>query len=378
MARKVKTITEEERIVTDPETQPEIVVDAGGAEVQPPNDDLQTFLDQYGAEEPQIKIYKFSPSGKLVYCNDATLENATESYIQSNWGEGQYRIWLLDQNSKYLASKKIYIGKPPGGVEKDNPAPAPPGDPHPFIGAATDGIQMQIEMLRQQMAMDRELMKTLIEKVSDGRNGGGDLVELARALTLVKEMTAPPPAPTPGAMITELVGILKTGIELGASGATGEPKGWMGTIKEIASVIPDVLRSLPQAARGMSGSAEGSAPVPPPDPQIQLKALLSQGINFLKTKAQKGSDPGLYVDIALDNVDQPQWAGLIGLVEKPFEEVANLVDPELLNPFYRPWFEQLFNGIRDALHDRTTPAGAGDDGSNPVPDGGLDAGRGNA
>lgn len=372
MAKKIKTITEEESIVTEPEAQPEIIVDAG-AEVQPPNDDLQTFLDQYGSEEPQIKIYKFSPSGKLVYCNDATLENATESYIQSNWGEGQYRIWLLDQRGKYLASKKIYIGKPPGTAEKENLPHAGPGDMTPgqaFIGAATDGIQMQIEMLRQQMSMDRELMKTLIEKVSDGRNGGGDLVELARALTLVKEMSAPPPQPTPGAMITELVGILKTGIELGASGVSGEPKGWLGIAKEIAGVLPDVLRSLPQAARGMSGSAEGSAPVPSPDPQQQLKALLTQGIQFLKTKAQKGSDPNLYVDIALDNVDQPQWAGLIGLVDKPFDEVANFIDPELLNPFYRPWFEQLFNGIRDALHDRTTSSGPGDDNADPKPDGG--------
>lgn len=367
MPKKVKTITEEESIVTDPEVQPEITVESA-AEIQPPNDDLQTFLDQYGAEEPQIKIYKFSPSGKLVYCNDATLENASESYIQANWGEGAYRIWLLDQKSKYLASKKIYIGKPPGG-ERENPAPLNM-DPGPFISQGADsGLQMQIEMLRQQMTLNQELVKTLIEKISDGRNGGGDLVELARALTLVKEMAAPPPAPTPAAMISELVGILKTGIELGASGAAGEPKGWMGTVKEIASVIPDVLRSLPAAARGM-GPVADSAPVPPPDPQAQLRAMLAQGVGFLKSKCQKGSDPGLYVDIAMDNVDQPPWSNLIGLVDKPFEEVATMLDPELLNPFYRPWFEQLFNGLKDEIRNRTAPAGAGDDGADAKPDGG--------
>jgi hypothetical protein len=124
---------------------------------------------------------------------------------------------------------------------------------------------------------------------------------------------------------------------------------WLKVIEKAAEMIPKTVEHLNLARNGQPAPA-------PADPLAAAK----QGIAYLKTKAVAGKDVSLYVDLLGDNLEDPAWRPLIEQLYRPYEEVAQLLDADLLKEPYRSWFSQLRDGILSelqSLSDRDGPAG---------------------
>lgn len=132
----------------------------------------------------------------------------------------------------------------------------------------------------------------------------------------------------------------------------------MGWVKDLAPIVGEVISNL-RPANGAGGAPPSRATVENPK-QVQAApesersiAMLRAGITYLKNKALRGADPGLYIDFINDSMDDPQWSPLIQMVSKPYDDLAAALDPELLQMPYRPWFETLFNGIKNEIEERS-------------------------
>lgn len=69
-------------------------------------------------------------------------------------------------------------------------------------------------------------------------------------------------------------------------------------------------------------------------------------LNFLCKKAAAQSDPILYAETVLDNLDDDQLTALLNMQPTPVDALAQIV-PEVAQ--HRQWFDQLLAAVRDAL-----------------------------
>lgn len=361
-----------------PEDQP-----AAAAEITPvapevtdsADESLRTFIASFGNNPGKVTIYKYDRNGNAVFCGAGLPGVVDEEWLQFSYGAGRYQVRLTDDKGRYLRSRIVHIAagpaddatyNPPMAVPPAAPAAVQPFSPSPPMDGAGEYSAIQAEISGM-----RDLMMKLIDKVVDSRGGGGSsLVELTAAIQAVKEMSAPA---SPADQVKEIIGVLKTGIEIGQTGTiTGDKPGWLGIVQGVAEALAPVAASLmrrpgqPAPAVHPPSVAPANPPAAiaqPADPRLDL---LRRGINYLKPKARAGKAWETYVDFILDNMEDTEWLPFLELLDKPYEEIAQ-VDPDLTTPLYRPWFESFLMGLRNAIAESNASAEAGPDGdaSNP-------------
>lgn len=320
---------------------------------------IPAFLKRIG-NDAIIKIFRKEFTGKIVFCGEVSPEYFSEAYIQKYHGAGDYSIKAM-LGGRYVigGSRQISIA-PAINQEVNDPDPLPTVMPPVFNSPSVDPSTLQMEMIREEMRMQRDLMMKIIEKSSSAP--AIDLPNIIASLANVARMFTPPAITpvNPLANVESVMNLISKGIEIGQTGSV-EPKkeGVMGYIKDLAPVIGEVIGNLlPARANGGGGSATVQS-VPSRQvseaPEIaQSRAMLAAGIAYLKRKALSGADVGLYIDFIGDNMSDPQWTPLVQMIHKPYDEVAGALDPELSQMPYRPWFESLFNGVRELIK----PSGA--------------------
>jgi hypothetical protein len=84
------------------------------------------------------------------------------------------------------------------------------------------------------------------------------------------------------------------------------------------------------------------------------------GLAYLKEKARRFRDPGIYVDTILDNDDEPQWAAIVGAIREgaTFENLLQF-DPEIGQEGMRSWFQRLYDGVHSELFQAVDSTRAG-------------------
>lgn len=92
----------------------------------------------------------------------------------------------------------------------------------------------------------------------------------------------------------------------------------------------------------------------------ELYAQMMYGIGYLKTRCLLGKDPGLWIEMLMDNMDQEHYASIVGLVDKTIDEIAALTDPSIAKLPFRSWFERVFQGVKNAIAERDKSDGASD------------------
>jgi len=122
--------------------------------------------------------------------------------------------------------------------------------------------------------------------------------------------------------------------------------GWVNVFEKALPLIKDTLDGF---AKGRNGDMPPNPD--PPDPMVQLRA----GVGWLKSRALR-SDPDLYVDFVLDNLDQAQWLDLAQIINLPEEERLK-IDPDLGKEPYKTWFGKLFEGLAKEIKGRLEPEG---------------------
>jgi hypothetical protein len=184
------------------------------------------------------------------------------------------------------------------------------------------------------------------------------------ALTMVKTLTPPAPPPVnPIQMITEALPLIKQFVAMMTGREPVEDTGWKGLIKDVISEVPNVMKNIGMARAGIvQENPPAAAQLPGVDPKIM--DIMRQGIGFLKTRAVKQADSMIFVDYVMSTLDTDQSMQLASLIDRPYEDIAQL-DPELLNPVYRPWFTKFFSELKDALAELQQPYNTSGEGGDP-------------
>lgn len=158
-------------------------------------------------------------------------------------------------------------------------------------------------------------------------------------------------------------------IEIGSrmNGGGGSDGGWEGLardlLKDNAPAIIGLLQMGAAKLKSMNKPMEQARPQAEPvkveetmEPSEQEKVILQQAIGFLKKKALSQSDPGLYVDLIVDNREDPLYARLISkIVESDFPAFA-AIDSDIEKPEYRNFFSFIHDRIRRVFKPANTVA----------------------
>lgn len=240
----------------------------------------------------------------------------------------------------------------------------------------TSFVNLQMEMFRQELASNRQMMLSLIEKIG-GRGDGASSTfgEIAAAMSTLKDVIKPTER-DPMNIVSTLADVLKKGIEIGASG--GKSSGGWGDI------VKDVLHSLPAAMAAMkvpvNGGEAAHSELSEGKTNLlgipnQLYIQLCAGIAYLKGRARLGKSVDLWVDTLLDNLDQPMYRQLAEMISvMPIEEIAKATDPDILNEPYRQWFQGLIDGVNYAIRADQHGDGGGSNSIDAPKDGTVNAG----
>jgi hypothetical protein len=159
-------------------------------------------------------------------------------------------------------------------------------------------------------------------------------------------------------------------IEIGTrmNGGGGDGGGWEGMLRDVLKDNAPAIIGLLQmgAAKLKTMGTPTEQPKAEPvrveenmEPLEQEVVILQQGIGFLKKKSAAHSDPGLYVDLIVDNREDPLYARLISkIVESDFPAFAT-IDPDIAKPEHKDFFGFIHDRIRRIFKPADTVATAG-------------------
>jgi hypothetical protein len=365
----------------DPEPQPERFIPQ--AEMLMQDDiDLKKYLEGLGGgSDVVIKINKWdTATNRPRFMYDTDVEGASESAIQANLGEGRYLVRAFKEGH-ILGSKTVYIGPP-----LNKPAVTPPAPV--VVQTGNDGMMnAQFAMLQEQIRSNQAMMLEMIKAMGTGNQRSGT-AELAEIMVMMKPLMAPPAATAGGSplsIISEAIPLVKQLIDLGSGKSPDEDTSMGGIIKEVIREVPNVFAmfqaakarpaqqtavQLPVATPGVKVQLPGAVQAEPEIPGLtpdQLSLIRNVAMPFLKGRAKKNANPITFVDYVLETLDDDSSMAIVKLLDLPFEQFA-VIDPEIMEPVYRPWFENFFGELKDAISKRIDAGGDGGDDIDPPDD----------
>lgn len=265
--------------------------------------------------------------------------DCNEENIQATFGGGIFVVKFLDPENVYLRSKTLHIAGPWKDLYKpvdETGQPTPPAqDP------AISMVQMQMESMRLESKNQQELLLKIIDKLgTPPPERESNVQDMAAMWAMMKETIRPEAPSNASDTMKGLIDVIKLGIEIGNNGGqVPTEKGWPGLLKDAVTALPGVLSQLKAPA----------AQLTPEQAAQQQMITAARGIlDWLKPCAVGQHDPGVYIDMAMQNRNDPKFQPMFALLNYPFESIMEL-DKELTLPHYRPWFENLYNGLRNAL-----------------------------
>lgn len=351
MPRQKTIITKE---TVDAETEAVATSDDGQEQETPP-EDILCFLQRFAKARNVVVKRLDRQTGRQVYVGQSSPEHCTEQWIQESFGAGTYDLQLRTAEGHYIAQRRIEIGEGPPKEKDVSPLPqANPGN-----DAVVAMLQMQVQMMQSQMQAQTQMFASMVEKLSGNGGTPTPIRDIIEAVASLKTMSG---GGDSGEKITNMIELLQKGIEIGQTGEVREKReGIMDYVKEIIPVVAKGLRGLVPA----NGAARSPDPVSPGGPapapalqdetQARIISMVRQGLNFMKSRALAGKSTDFWIESVLDNADLPEYRAFLELLgDKSYDEIA-AIDPDLLKPQFRPWFEKLFEGIKAGL------ANAGDE-----------------
>ena len=309
--REIIDADEPQAIITNQDAVPGAELDQAEA--------LNEVLREFGHDEIKIKISKWTSSGS-AYC--FSTDKLDEEYIRDSFGGGKYsaRIFV---NGNYKQTIPLVIAEP---INRTNPQIAPV----PQIIERQSSDSGETKFLREMiLAMIGNRQATPV----------GELTQAMRDLNMG------------GGGSDKLMEMFIKGMEMGRESGSGDDS-WKGIIKDVAKEALPMLSGMAVSAKQIPGQVQQAQPGTQPNPQDQqamMQAQLKQGIDYLKAKCLKNSDPELYVAMVVDNADVPMYQPLIHAILTTEFSVFTTIDPAIANPPFRAFFEYIYNGIRSAF-----------------------------
>jgi hypothetical protein len=371
--------------------------------------DLQAFLEDVGTSTSSVDLYRVRRDGGKSYKARLLFQDLKENameYIRTEYGGGKWLLSFRDAGGRIKGNKLVEI-------EEDK-------ETQPVTTITTQPVD-HLQFMREQMAMQQNLITALIANSNKG-NGldmGQLLTGMAAMMTamtgghkpdvdigmILNALKPTDPSVMLGAMVnvfaamkgttkdddwiektSKLVGLAKeiSGDGNNGSNGAGADSMW-GVVSEVGKhvadrFLPNVLasggpRQIPASTTVQPGdhSMVSRMPVGGNDPEKnaetesqdagreRMMQWIKAGLTYLKSKAQMGKDPLIYVDLIMDNQEEPQWQALLYVLNQgaSFENLLTF-DPEIAeNPALAAWFKVVYDGLKDS-DDPDSGGAAGD------------------
>jgi len=301
------------------ETKTSIVEDVPDGTI-PGVDNGQFNFDLTEDEIRTIKVHKIVPGHRPIFQFE-TLNTVTETQLQK-YGGGLYTISYYGEDAKKPKHvEEIEVGEPP--IDQVKPL---------------DASTIQIQMLKEQSQMNRDLLMAVLGRTNPTTSTPTPMSEIATIWSLIHG-TTPNPNGGNGGSFDKLIEIFKLGMELG--GKVGGEMDWkqtlIATAKELAPGILQVVnKGVPVV--------ETNFQVPL---QISQEQLLKHGLSLLKPRILSGLPVGLALDWIVANANDPQYQGFLALaLRKEFQDLVN-ADNDVANEPYNTWLRQFLTGLKE-------------------------------
>lgn len=331
-----------------------------------PDFDLETFLEEIGSSASVVEVHRLKRDGgrpHLARVDLDVLRDDVNGYLRDTHGPGRYLLHFKDKYRRITASKTLEVE---GGIEGGSAAAAARAPA--AIGAAAPAESLHVQLMREQMAMQQNLLTTLL-----GTMRPPDLAPFVNVLTAGANR-----GPDPAALLTSVVGAIVALRQPAEASAGGNVWGNVTKVLELAQtlqpgapreegdtgwgpILRDVGKGIVEVIGAANATANGSRPVLPAtappaggdENMLQLAAAghIRTAITYLKGKARAGKDVEIYVDQIFDNAEEPQWAYLLEAVRRgaTFDHLCQF-DPEIeSDPILNPWFKELHANVHATL-----------------------------
>jgi hypothetical protein len=320
---------------------------ADNAELEANYQTIREFYNSRASDDAVVMILRHTESGHAEFVAQGSPAVIDEPWIQSRFGGGRYIFRLRTPEGEYLAQSTVFIAAPAATAANCVSSPAD--------GGTAAGANLQIDLLREQLARQQEMMLHLIDRPAPAAapaGAGGNLLQVVQAVASLRELASPQ------SQIQGVIDALSEGLKLGMKQST--PPDTTDRISSVLKIVDKVGEMLPRVI-GPPGAPppQGTSPVhaapssapgtpsPAAAPDLQ-KEMLGNAVRYLKTRI--GRDPGIWADWILENLDDPNWAPLAALIEKPFEEIAVYIgDDDLNREPYKSWFARLLAELKNGL-----------------------------
>ena len=313
---------------------PEVEVEEVGA-FDPAEETFSQFRAKFGTEGVIVKIYRRTPRG-IQYCFSGMPSEIDEEVVRLFHAKQPY----ASEEGQYTARCFVNGEAREGFPILISPQVMMPENNH------NGGMAGQAEVVR--------VMERMMDRLEQKFQEREPLSSLADAMLKLQQLQPKQELPMEQLM---------KAIELGkAISGNGESSEWTPLIKtaleSAAPLLAGILGNVNRPAAGQVTHGGNTVA----NPQTE-NAMLAMAINYLKRKCLAGSNPALYIEIVLDNVEEPNYQRLIHkITTSEFSEFI-AVDPEIGNPPYVAFFRALYDGLRSEVEAAnrmaSTPEGNG-------------------
>lgn len=223
-------------------------------------------------------------------------------------------------------------------------------------------IPSEITAIQATMQQQNEMLSGLIERITTSpmQQNQGSMIEMMQGMTTImlqmKELSNNN-QPQNNIGVDDMIKLISLGAEV--KEGTGET-GIMDIVKSfiqspIAEKVIEAAENPAEIPQHAMPQGQPATQVINQNPQVKqqmdpIVGLIQVYILPLISKAKKGSDPALYADVILDNVDDKNF--LLMVVNNPsIEQVLCSYHPEIKQ--YWPWFAQVIDEIKHALTEQS-------------------------
>lgn len=327
-------------------------------ETDPAEQSYTAFIAGFSeAKGCRVKVHRQTPRGRQ-YCFHGTPEEI----------DSEETIRLFHAKQPYAHEDGLYYLSVEVNGELRSCFPVAIA---PQVGAPEQQTQASggmAEMLRMIQAQNERLERILTERTREQT----PMVEMVESLARIDQLRGG--AQQPQLPIDTLMKAIELGQKMNSAGVPVDS--WEGmlrdVIKESAPTLVPMLISmfkrseqpqLPPGAVPATALPAERKEAPTMTPEQQQEAMMQESLKaaivFLKKKAERNSDPGLYVDMIVDNREDPLYARLISnILEQDFSAFA-AIDADIEKPEYSAFFRFIYNGIRSVFEQAREVASAG-------------------
>lgn len=325
MARKPrvrKVVTVHESDEEEEQYTPPLVID-------PAEESYAAFVGKFSQEDVIVKVQRETPTGR-EYCFRGTPSEIDDETIRLYHAKQPY----AHEVGKY--SLQVFVHGEPRNAFPVHIAPqiATPGTEKESGGFTQRDFMLDF-FQKQNERLERQL-----ERLQERPQNQEPIGALADAMLKLRTLQG---EQGPSVSLDTIMKAVELGRTLNPNGETD----WKPLLLEVVKDAMPTLQGLLGALATRNGG--GGNPEQIAGGDVNEEAALRGVFQFLKKKCLAGSDPGLYIDVVVDNRDDPTYQKLIAAVRSRDFSAFTAIDAEVGKEPFLSFFRFIYDGLRRAF-----------------------------